>query len=83
MQDSKSLSEYISEYIKNPTKSGGLERFAGKIVDAASNSDPAALKQVLLALEEVKFYEDEQSKFTDEQIKNIICLASDRIRRNQ
>jgi|WetSurMetagenome_2_1015567.scaffolds.fasta_scaffold16395_3 hypothetical protein len=76
----KDLNDFIAAELNNP---GYKARFAAKIVDAAAEADPTALKQVLAALEELKYKQDEKLKLSDEQIRQIIILTADRIRSNK
>ena len=56
--------------------------FAHMIVNSAFyDGDATALKKVTEALEEMKFRDDEKLKLSDGQIKNIILLAAERIRK--
>lgn len=67
----------IANHLSNPVE---MLRFTRKVMENAEEGDSASLKMIQQALNDVKFQKDKKQLLTDEQLRRIIEVTSDRDR---
>jgi N-acetylglucosamine kinase-like BadF-type ATPase len=71
------FADLISEHLSNPVE---MLKFTRKVMENAEDGDSASLKMIQQALSDVKYQKDKKQIVTDEQLKRIVQVTSDRDR---